>query len=517
MTFMRYGLLAAWITAALTGWAEDTVVSSSVKWLAPNSGYSFKTSAGTEISLPSSAFGEWSYFNAPSSEVSKSTYTVKASDAADDPEMLCFADHGRDETTYLALGISANADDATQDPIKMSGSTQTVRMDNVYVRMRFAVSGEAPKVSDLQEMYASAEDRESGIISPAKLGVCVLDDDYFYVSRVRAGTATDPGTGLPEDYTYEFVQTNVLYADVGSGEVVLRIEFHTYENDGVYYCRAYRLFVQNASEADAEEKCLTDGLGYKWLVTDNGEYQFDFATLGEGAWLYAMDDAVAAAGGVEDLPDVGVADTPIDCLNHIAFSATEGGFHSAWLDVDKKVENVTALAAYDTGDFAAFVGNVGSMFDLYAAWAAEYNVTLSDWLQPQETTVRTVALVTSSSETSEATLTEHAFNAFLLYMDPETDEALRLNVTGIVTGEEEVSFTICGPEGCNLKKALNHAAQLEVRRAADIASIATAEAQSYELIFEADGTVVHVTMPKGDATGELPFMQAKLVPVEDVQ
>ena len=199
-------------------------------------------------------------------------------------------------------------------------------------------------------------------------------------------------------------------------------------------------------------------------------------------------------------------EAPLDALNHLAFSATDGGFYAAWLS-QNVVDDAATLSTYATGAFTPFVSTLGAHYDLYVDWASKYNVTLTDWLDN--------GVQTFSASTTD--WTQHAFDAFLLYMDPETNEALRLRVTGVVPDEDTISFTVVGPEGCNLQDAVTRAARLRIRRAATLAEMATAEAQEYDILFSADGATASFTVPKFEDEVEQPFMQATLVPVTDCE
>ena len=487
-------------------------------WLSPNathdSPYTFLNKAGTTITLPSADYAGWKVFNATSSNAEQpQDYAISSADDDDNvgDGMLRFQGLDTDGKAYLALGISQNPD-GEQVPIPLDPVENKVRVDNIYAKVRFVECSETPSIADLMEMYPSyAESLPTTstytglpMFTAAKLGVCVGDDGYFRVTRVRSGTADNPGSGEPEDYTYEFCKSKYAYADVGGGEVIIRIEFNTYLNSDYSYRRAFRIWAQDANGGD--ELCLTEGLGYPWFIKD-GVYQFDFSALEQGEWLYAIDDAIAAAGGVSQsgMSD-SMIDAPIDQLNHLAFSATDGGFYSAWLS-QATLDDVVTLSTYNTGAFAPFVAEPNGYFDLYTAWAATYNVTLTEWLGNGVQTF-------SASATN---LTQHAFDAFLLYMDPETDEPLRLRVTGVIPEEETISFTVVGPEGCNLQEAVSRAARLRIRRAATLAEMATAEASEYDIVFSADGATASFTVPKFEDEVEQPFMQATLVPVTDCE
>lgn len=516
MTSMRY----TFFSAVMVAFAMQTLSAATSGWLSPEATeanpYTFLDATGTTVTLPSALYSGWTVFNASSATVETAQqYDVSSAADADSvgDGMLRFKGQVADENAYLALGIRASATmDTPQTLEPVSGK---VRVDNVYAKVRFVECAETPEVSELMEMYPSYADSlptENGELPPftaAKLGVCVGDDGYFRVTRVRSGTADNPGDGLPENYTYEFCKSKHSYAEVGGGAVIIRIEFNTYESVDYSYRRAFRIFAKNAD--GGEEICLTEDLGYPWLIQD-GVYQFDFSALEEGEWLYAIDDAIASAGGVLPSGEArAMVDAPIDALNHLAFSASDGGFYSAWMS-QATLDDVVTLSTYDTSLFTPFVSAPGAYFDLYAAWAADYNVTLSDWLKSSEGGLTPYAVDTAADE-----LTQHAFDAFLLYMDPETDEALRLTVTGIVPEEDMVSFTVTGPDGCNLREAVSRASRLRIRRAADLASLATADATDYDIVFSSDGTVASFAVPKVEDDVELPFMQATLVPVTDCE
>jgi hypothetical protein len=470
--------------------------------------------SGKQISLPSNTYSGWSVFNAPNAALETSSeYDISAADDSDNvgDGMLRFNSNIDDEQTFLALGIRAK-DDGTQ--LLMDATKGMVRADNVYAEVRFVECADLPDVDTLKKMYPSYADSlptEYGeaIYTAAKLGVCVGPDGYFYVARVRAGTTLDTTTGLPEDYLYEFCQSPISYNAVGGGKVVIRIEFNTYLSaDETLWRRAFRIFAKNAdanADANAEEKCLTTGLGYPWKISDAGdEYQFDFQSLGQGEWLYAIDDAVAAGG------DMNLDYNALDALNRLAFSATAGGFYSAWLS-SGSAQNLVALASYDAKQFAPYIAEPnGVLYSLYTDWAAKYNVALTDYLEPA-----TGGISLYGAESTD--LTQKAFDAFLLYMDPETNEPLRLTVTGIVPEEDQVSFTVMGPEGCNLREAVTRAARLRIRRAATLADFAEAPAEEYDIAFSSDGTSASFVLPKVDGEVEMPFMQATLVPVTDIK
>lgn len=519
MTLTKYTLffismlaLAAQVQADSIGWLswEHTA----------ETPYTFLSKAGKTIKLPSEPnatpeeqYLGWSVFNAPNSTLEEpAAYEVSAATDAEVGEgMLRFNKEIDDEQTFLSLGIST-AKTGAQDPVLMDAEKGEVRVDNVCADVRFVECADLPNVDTLKKMYPSYADSlptqyGEAIYTAAKLGVCVGPDGYFYVARVRAGATLDTTTGLPEDYVFEFCQSPVSYAAVGGGKVTIRIEFNTYLSaDEMLWRRAFRIFAKNANNADAAEMCLTTGLGYPWKISDAGdEYQFDFQSLGKGEWLYSIDDAVAASG------DMNLDYIPLDALNRLAFSATSGGFYSAWL-TSGSAQNLVALAAYDAKQFAPYVAEPGTLYSLYTDWATKYNVALTDYLEPAAGGIS----LYGAENTDKA---QKAFDAFLLYMDPETNEPLRLTVTGIVPEEDQISFTVMGPDGCDLREAVTRAARLCIRRAATLDAFATAPVEEYEhdIAFSADGTAASFVLPKVKGEVEMPFMQATLVAITDAE
>lgn len=516
MTSLQYTLFCA-VMGAL---AAQPLFANVSGWLSPkateDNPYTFLNQKGTTITLPSAAYAGWKVFNA-TSEAAEMPQDYLVSSAEDEDNvgdgMLRFQGLDTEGKAYLALGISQNPG-GEQNPVSLESIPGKLRIDNIHAKVRFVECSETPSIKDLMEMYPSYAETKptpTGLapFTAAKLGICVGDDGYFRVSRVRSTTANNPETGMAEDYDYEFCKSKHAYATVGGGEVIVRIEFYTYEGpDASSFRRAFRIWVKDANgEAnEGKEICVTEKLGYPWQI-ENGIYQFDFKTVEQGDWLYAVDDAIAAAGGHSQTGDGrGMMVAPLDALNHLAFSATDGGFYAAWMS-QKVVDDAATLSTYATGAFTPFVSTFGAHYDLYVDWASKYNVTLTKWLDN--------GVQTFSASTTD--WTQHAFDAFLLYMDPETNEALRLRVTGVVPDEDTISFTVVGPEGCNLQDAVTRAARLRIRRAATLAEMATAEAQEYDILFSADGATASFTVPKIENEVEQPFMQATLVPVTDCE
>lgn len=456
-------------------------------------------------------YPEWSIYNAGAlaSEAPR-TYTVAPD--ADDIKALCFIpDLADDENAYLTLGIRDTGGSAPL-PLVPASTADTddtddrFRVDNLYAKVKFVPSDEPPTVDSLKEMYPSYAKRQPGggeipKHQAAKLGVCVLQDGYFYISRVMSGTPSAPGTGTPESLNFDFCRSDYTYAELGGGAVIIRIEFRTFRNsDDEPTTRAFRIFARNAVDG-SEEVCLTKGRGYRWRIKKTGSYAFDFSSLEQDdkcEWLYAFDNA-AAAKGDENLLMEG-----LDSLQQLGFSATDGAFYSAWLEANRQISAGASLAnTYLLGSFAPYVTAEGARFELYADWARTYNIDLTDYLVPS--TSGTPLRLAASEEPTETT-TEQAFNAFLLNMDPAVEATYALTITGIVPAADgSVTLTVCGPEGSTLAKN----ADVCVRRAATLDGISGTEALTVPLSIDGAGRAT-LTLPATETPQ--PFMQAVLVP-----
>lgn len=485
-------------------------------WLSPactsESPYTFEGS-GDSINFPSK---EWSIFNA-SIEASEAQQTYQISKEGDadyavvGAGMLRFNDVNKNDTkAWLALGISKTATDAEQTPIELIPDTADghgkIRFDNIYAKVRFVPSAELPNLAieegamDLQEMYNSYADRNAVLDSDitelpkpvsAKLGLCVKDDGYFYITRVYTKPSSESTsgstTGEEDAIKYEFVRSPVAYADVGGGTVIVRIEFQTYLGATEYDVpnRAYRIWV--SAPDGTEEYCLSKGLGYRWTTTEELGYSFDFSSLeadDDCDWLFPMDQAYA---GRDTIDTAGV-----DALHQLAFNATEGGFYSAWMATNLSIPDQNALAGYTLGAFESYaVPSASANFDAYAAWATSNNVDITEFL--------------GTSEDTQA-----AFDAFLLNTSPEVLEetTVALSVTGIVTDADTntVTITVRGPEGCDITNI--PAAKLCVVRAATLGELAAAEPVEYTATRTAQQTLT-VVLPDAD---KYPFMKACLLP-----
>ena len=488
-------------------------------WLTPactaDSPYSFEGAAdGDGFLFPSASYKEWSVFNpAVAASEAEQTYTVFADGAR---LGLAFNNAlANDEGAYLSLGIrETDADTALGLDLTPAVDVGKFRLDNLYATVKFFPSDECPSMDTLREMYPTFADRDliAGELPPhtaAKLGICVMQDGYFYVSRVYSGLGDTAPTGTPDDLTFQFCKTEHTYDEVGSGAVTIRIEFLSYcQSAADPIVRGFRIFAKPADGGD--EICLTEKRGYAWIITEESGYAFDFSSFerdAESCWLYAIDNALAVTGEERFLID------GLDTLNQLGFSATAGAFYAAWLETDRTVAGAPALAAYNLGSFEPFVTSTGALFSLYTDWARTYNVDLTEYLE------RNDQARVSLAAAAEATLTEEAFDAFLLNMDPKqtAGQPLALSVTGLVpdAAEQRLTLTVRGPEGCSLAQV--KAAKLCVRRAASLDGMASATACYYPTPTpDSQGNLILV-LPLEESAQALPFMQVTLVPVsEDV-
>lgn len=396
------------------------------------------------------------------------------------------------ETVYLALGI----DDGNGNPITMArGDTYAFRTDNVYAKVRFERSADAPSMDDLRTMYPSYPHGNTAVAP--KLGLYVNDDGYFCVSRVRFGQ-----TGTLDDLVFEFCTTEVRYDDVSpsEGAVVVRVEFQTFAaTTTAPSVRGFRIWVRDAATDDTEKGiCLTAGLGYRWTQKDETKgYTFDFSSLEQGDgcdWFYAIDSAQMGF-------DMNMNASALEALNQLAFSATGGGFYSAWLALNGSALTQETLENYDFGEFNAFLqGNL--MDNLVTDWASRYGV---DLMQYGTTKTRRFMAADGADRT-------HGFNAFLLDMDPKAQVEQRLQVTGIVPAADgSVTLTVRAPEGCVLKNALSRAGILHVTRAETLEGLATADPEPIsvsELTFDGNAA----TLVLGGDGAPKPFMKVTLQP-----
>lgn len=519
-------LLSAW-SVALCAWAVDPG-----SYLTPActkaDPYTFSSLAGTTLSLPNTLYPEWSIFNASkeSSETASSYFVSDGTDTSIGAGMFTFTEKLlSDEKAYLALAIK----DENGDPLSLEPTPKKLRKDSFSFKVRFARSDTAPDIETLKEMYpsyAASKPDSSGSLptyTAAKLGVCVLQDGYFYVSRVRSGSSTDTDTGMADSFVFEFCKTKYTYADVSAdeGAVIIRIEFMSYMDDSGQNApaRSFRICARAAEADESTEVCLTKGRGYRWLSDPEKGYGFDFSSLeadDDCQWFPAIDNACAANG------DTMLEVTGIDTVRYAAFSATGGGLYSAWMETKREAETAAALSAYTLGSFAPFVNDSGTLFSLYVDWATTYGVSLSDYLDRASTA--SVLSLASADDASSGSSAETAFNAFLLDMDPKVAEGttLSLLLTGLTTEDDSILFTACAPAGSSLATSISKAGKLYVRRAASPAGVASAELVALESsqfsVADKQGNLT-VQLPRtvgeGEDAVEMPFLQVLLKPITE--
>ncbi len=487
------------------------------EWLSPE----HTADAPYQIAVGAFTFpnAEWSVFNATKAvedalKANPVTYTVDAAGMLDFTTGTALNDK---PNAYMALGISQGADDTTKTSVVMKPAVGSdFRTDNVYAKVTFISSETLPSVDDLKEMYPAAADRTTKDPLAVKLGVFVNSNGYFCFVRATSGTKNADGTsgtiGDGKDVLFDYCQTDIPYS---GGVVTVRIEFKTY-SDNYGTARAFRLWVtQPQTDADGAivtdpatgnvvytaEQCLTTGKGYKWEITED-KYVFDFSSLEEGDWLPLFDSAYVAYKVATDPHNAYIETSFLDSLNYLAFSATGGGFHAAWMTADNYNTLAQLAETYQLANFASFES---SYTTLYEDWVSRYGVNLQDYLEP------TNGLTTASED---HTLSEYAYNAFLLNMDPAKTVEQHLNVTGLVFNDDEtISMTVSGPEGCDL--SLLEAAKLCVRRAATIDGVATATPELYTML--PDRQNMTIVIPKVNASAEeLPFMQVTLVALPEL-
>lgn len=518
----------AWCGSAADGWLTP----------AHRADAPYRFTVGDTVTLPN---GEgWTIFNAASPEAEAAAdYAVAADDDPTyTPGSLLLAPPvalQEDEQAYLTLGIR----DAAGARVAMRPTNPAVarmRTDRVYATLRLIPSDATPDVEALKQMYPSYAESQPGPEGPpiptaAKLGLCVLQDGHFYVSRVRGGGEVSTTTGLPEDFIFEFCQSKVCYTDapaetpdeerkwfVGNGDVDLCLEFRTFqlpptEPGGMSMrppTRAFRILVKPHGASDSDYVSLTAGRGYVWAeqMSEQGlDYAFDWSSFeasDASEWMYAFDGVVpflAEEGKEYDL-------ATLHTLSEMGFSASDGGLVAAWLDLDRNVQTAADLAAQalDTGAFTPYLDVNTAAFNAYADWASHYDVTLQKYLLPKQTqTTRARAIAHTPS------LTDEAFDAFLLYMNPESTLARRLLITGMVPEGDVVTLTVRGPEGSDLSSALKKGiSHIRFARAETLEGLASATAKLYPVHLDASGNATLV-LPKQENGRELPFMKAELV------
>ena len=518
-------------------------------YLTPATPYDFSGAKGDYVQLPS---GHWTVFNASRTE-DEGPRNYWVTDSADRPDnkddagvaypegMLRFQGQLADVNTYLALSIR-NTDGAAfrmlpttvpgADGIPVIPVENRIRADVLHMTLCFSVSDTAPAIHALQYMYRKAEDRlpESRQLPvAAKLGLYVGMDGYFYFTRV-VPVSEGSGTGRPQDTQILFCKSLHPYSEFGSGEVTVEVEFRTFASEVIeseldpsgfipQASRAYRILIYKGpydpAKPAAEKTVLTEGRGYRLTMVDpdsnkgrtESTYVFDFSTLDQGEWIFPIDDTTALSNPQDgtSLEAIDIYGGQLDTLDSVGFSAQSGGFVSAHLTTaDALVSNTSLMSVgVDAGSFAPYLNPQAPAYDLYTSWAGRYGVNLMDYVGGS---------VVMSLDASRQ-LSDQAFNAFLLDMDPAAHVEQKLIVTGVVTGESTVTLSVVGPEGSNLASALNRAAALRIRRSATPEGVASAEPRDYAfrmVPYSTDGSVAFV-LPKEEADGELPFMKVELV------
>ncbi len=494
------------------------------EWLTPactaDNPYSFDTyEEGDTFSFPTAAYQEWRVFNASSEAAEgEKTYTIATKD---NEKYLAFNGGGalaQDSSAYLALEIR----DADGNPLVMSPETGAkMRTDNVYAKVLFVPTSDTPDPETLKEMYPTyADSKLAGTtqVTPyaAKLGVFVNESGHFCVSRVRFSSNEDAGdSGTAEDYVYEFVQTDHTLEDLGGGAVIIRIEFQTYTDatGSQNYTRMFRIFAQDAAKTKAEV-CLTSGLGCQWSTKEEAgtggivyTYKYDFSVAGD--CLPAWDTAVVLEND-ENITLSSLAE--IDELNLLGFSATSGGFYSAWLASNANVTSADVLQTYaSTMSLAGFEPYVtdpnSSAFSIYTDWATRYNVNLESYLGQLPGT-QTMSLMSTADDKD----IEYVYNAFLLDMDPAVDVTQSLTVTGLSPDTDQVAITVCGPTGAQLANL--KAAKLCVKRAETPDGLTADDVYTVYPSFTSDtqGNIIFV-LPTTVNGRTLPFMKVTLDPL----
>lgn len=449
----------------------------------------------------------WSVLNALD-EATQNTplnYTV-ASDEGGNYLDLSANPLAASEKVYLALTIAQEG--ATNPGIPMTSFDASVlRLDNVYAKVRFEESAIAPEFEDLRKMYLRYDQQGvDGSAVAAKVGLYVDDEGHFCVVRPSPGE-----TGEPDSVTFDWCQTGTTYDSVGGGAVIVRIEFCTYgETVDSPATQAYRVWVRNANPdgEGAQEVCLTSGLGYSWLSGPGKGYGFDFSSLGQGDWFYAID--IAEAG-----TETGSANLDADslnALNQLAFSASGGGFYSAWLDVNKPSTAITDTAALETtyqlGDFAKYAGvnATPASRTKFTEWMLRYGVNLDKYLK------KTGGIQTMNAQVNATDPSDELFNDFLLDVDPEANVEHRLIVTGIVPeANGKVTLTVRGPAGCALRTAVSdsRAGRVCVTRAATLDELPNAKPENVNSALRFDDANTATLVLEGGKT-PLPFMKVTL-------
>jgi hypothetical protein len=469
----------------------------------------------------------WRVLNPTTREEESTSQALKVRKDDEGNNYLSFDASTLSEEAFLALRIGTiSNENYTPYVLKPADSeTNKIITHELVITSRYEPSADLPSMELMKRLYGSYDDAiaySNVAFYAAKMGVCVKDNDYFYIARVKANQDLNTTVGSSLDLTFEWVKTNIVYAPepanpvdgciyVGNGRVDLKVHACTYraENDPFGFKVAYRLEIRKASNnPDDPYVSLSDGLGYIWTDgTEAGTYEIDFTSIGKGEWLFPIDNASVGTYGNDVNGNLDLE--TLDTWNMVAFSASAGGLYKVELLDKKEIANISELALlYNVGNFANYATLTSSNFSLFEDWVRRYDVNLTEGLTP----------LTRSYAFSASTVdkTSQTFNAFILDMDPTLDVTQKLTVTAIRPEQKEMVLTVKGPEGCSLKNAISRAGRLYVKRAASLEALANA---AFEPLVGASIATISeeellVTLPNKDGE-ELPFVQVTLEAVEE--
>lgn len=539
--------------------------------ISPSNPYDLTSVTVSSFNLVTDYKNAWCVLNPLSAEDETKTQTLSIRKDADNQKYLAFDGSTLPEESFLALRIGSISND-TYTPYNLCPEKPNVITHrSLNITTRFEPSGEFPSLADdekkgvgllrqLYPDYANASNMNQAYFYAAKLGICVKDDGYFYIARVRAsdeliasmqGNQTLPSQGL----IFEWVRTNVAYMDdpnpgtstattgvdsettgqdvisyVGNGRVEIRVESYAFraDADSPHFVIAYCLSVKGPKNTDYVS--LTEGLGYSWLSNPtDGAYSIDFSSLGKNKaakWLFPIDNA--CVGTYDATSHAQLELESLSTLNMVAFSASAGGLYKVELEEKADIPSLASLATIrEVGAFAAYANLSSPMFTLFADWVDRHQVQLENHLSALSDG-RTISTLGTKlySESQGCETTEETFNAFLLDMDPKEKVEQKLSVASVVPDDDCLMLTVVGPDGCNLKDAISRAGRLYVKRAATIADFATATSVPVDTIEGAaiatdtclaDGKGVCITLPRKEGEKDMPFVQVTLEAAEIVE
>lgn len=448
------------------------------------------------VTLPNGSYPEWSVFNAfyDSTEASGIEQTVGSENGK---PVLEFDMPNDDPTAFLALGIRAG--DSATEPLPIlelpGGASANPPAPTAYTRtvsakVKLVGGGTLPDIETFTAMYSTADEREGEYSAyartAAKLGLVVAQaadgNSYLYVTRVRFVTEPDK----VNQYWYEFCQTSHQVKE-SDGLVDVEIQCRTILLPTGTPVRAYRVMVDGSP--------VTDKIGYTWGETDptnnNIAYTFNHNSLGEGPWLFAIDEAEANIAAGSDITRIGM-----DTLTQIGFSANNGAaLASASVQQSLSYQLLASIDGLENaGPLAqmAYPGAVG--YDLYERWVSTKGgdglVTMSD-------------------------ADEGVYDEFLMDMVADPDTAQRLTVTGLTvepnaTGTLTMTLTVLAPEGAVLDKN----SLLCVRRAETLDGLETAQPARYasSTTVAGDGRSAVISFPVTEDNVDKPFLKVTAEP-----